>query len=166
MGACERMRNERALECRGQEESSSAGGVITAVEEDDDFAHLFADSFISVPSLSVAVAPVPVPVSLAGAEAPLPFTGPKKVLCGQFRDLQRPLVQSSKRLPPGRRLQHGKIGPVGRRGMLALQNGAPPTAGSAAAARQAGDASRLTSSQKRKKRRKEALARHAKRSRQ
>ena len=161
------MRNEHALECRGQEESSSAGGVIMAVEEDDDFAHLFADSSISAPSHAVVVAPVPVPVSLAGAEAPLPFTGPKKVLCGQFRDLQRPLVQSSKRLPPGRRLQHGKIGPVGRRGMLALQNGAPPTAGSAAAARQAGDAPRiLTSSQKRKKRRKEALARHAKRSRQ
>ena len=138
-----------------------------AVEEDDDFGHLFGDPTIYAPSPAVIVIPVPVPVSLAGAEAPLPFTGPKKVLCGQFRDLQRPLVQSTKRLPPGRRLQHGKIGPVGRRGMLALQNGAPPTAGSAAAARQAGDAPRiLTSSQKRKKRRKAALARHAKQSRQ
>ena len=126
-----------------------------AVEEDDDFAHLFADSSISTPSLSVAVAPVPVPVSLAGAEAPLPFTGPKEMMCGQFRDLRRPLIQSTKRRPPGRRLQHGKIGPVGRRGMLALQDRAPPTAGSAAAAQQDGDAPRrLTGAQKKKRRRK------------
>ena len=85
MGTRERMRNERALECRGQEESSSAGDM--AVEEDFEFTCLFADNTISTPSLSVAVAPVLVPVSLAGAEAPLPFTGPKKMLCGQFRDL-------------------------------------------------------------------------------
>ena len=161
------MRNEPALESSGQDESSSAGGVIMAVEEDDDFAHLFADSSISAPSRAVVVAPVPVPVSLAGAEAPLPFTGPKKSLRLQSRDVQRPRVQSTKRRPPGRRLQHGKIGPVGRRGMLALQDRAPPTAGSAAAAQQAGDAPRkLSNAQKRKKRKKAAFAKHAKRSRQ
>ena len=95
LAARERMRNEPALESGGQDESSSAGGVIMAVEEDDDFAHLFADPTIYAPSPAVTVAPVPVPVLLAGAEAPLPFTGPKKVLRPQFRDLQRPLVQSS-----------------------------------------------------------------------
>ena len=160
----ERMQNEPALESSGQDESSSAGGVIMAVEEDDNFAHLFADSSIYMPSPAVIVAPVPVPVSLAGAEAPLSFTGPKKLLCRRFRDVQRPLIRSTKRRPPGRRLQHGKIGPVGRRGMLALQDRAPPTASSAAAAQQAGDAPhKLTKAQRRKKRRREMLTKFARR---
>ena len=162
--ACERVQNEPALESSSQDESSSSGGVNVAAGEEDEFAHLFEAESICAPIPAVIVAPVLDPVLLAGAEAPLPITGPKNVLHPQFRDVQRPLVQSTKRRPPGRRLQHRKIGPVGRCGMLALQDSAPPTAGSAAAAQQAGDAPRkISKAQRRKKRRREMLTKFARR---
>ena len=113
------------------------------------------------------MAPVLDPALLTGAEAPLPFTGPKNVLHPKFRDVQRPRVQNAKRRPPGQQSQHGQIGPVGRRGMLAIHDRAPLTTGSAAAAQQDGDAPRtLSSAQRRKKEKRAAFTRRAKRSRQ
>jgi hypothetical protein len=163
----ERLRNELALEGSSQDESSSAGGVNVAAGEEDEFAQLFEAESIYAPSPAVIVAPVLDPVLLAGAEAPLPFTGPKNVLHPQFRDVQRPLVQNAKRRPPGRQSQHGQIGPVGRRGMLVIHDRAPLTAGSAMAAQQDGDAPRtLSNAQRRKKRRRAAFVRFAKRPRQ
>ena len=126
-----RLGNELALESGGQDESSSAGGDSLGIDEGNVYASMFADPTIYAPSPAVTVVPVPVPVLLADTEAPLPFTGPIKLVRSQDRDIRRPLVQTARRLPPGRKLQHGL---VGRRGTPALRDGAMPTASSAAAA--------------------------------
>ena len=143
-----RLGNELALESGGQDESSSAGGDSLGIDEGNVYASMFADPTIYAPSPAVAEVPVPAPVLLTDTEAPLPFTGPITVVHPQDRDLRRPLVQTARRLPPGRKLQHGL---VGRRGTPALRDGAKPTASSAAAAHAPRG---LTDSQRRKRRKK------------
>ena len=155
--------NKLALENGGQDESSSTGGDCLVIEEVNEYASMFADRTIYAPSPDVTVVPVPAPVLLGEAEAPLPFTGPIKLVRSQGRDLGRPLVQTaSSRLPPGRILQHGQ---GGRRGMLQIRNGAEPTASSAAAAQQDGDAPRKLSVSRKRKRRKKAQREAVKRQR-
>ena len=146
LAARNRLGNELALESGGQDESSSAGGDCLGIDDVNVYASMFADPTIYAPSPAVAVVPVPVPVLLADTEAPLPFTGPIKVVRPQDRDLRRPLVQTARRLLPGRKLQHGL---VGRHGTPALRDGAKPTASSAAAAHAPRG---LTDSQRRKRR--------------